>query len=59
MKQQMPLLDINGRRGLGPEKAQCPGVVEFQDKGAGVCVLVSRGREGGIGYFGRRNQERG
>jgi hypothetical protein len=32
----MALLGINGRRGLGPVKAQCPSVGEFEDREARV-----------------------
>jgi hypothetical protein len=44
---------------LGLEKAQCPSVVESQDREAGMGGLVSREREDGVGGFQRGNQERG
>jgi hypothetical protein len=48
-----------GREILGPEKASCPNVGEFQDREAGVDGLVIRDRGDGIGGFQRGNQERG
>jgi hypothetical protein len=55
----MALLDIKmGGEALGPEKARCPSVGEFQDRKAGVGGLVSKGRADGIGDFQRGNQER-
>ena len=44
---------------LGPMKALCPNIGECQGQEAGVCGLVSRGQEEGIGGFQRGNQERG
>jgi hypothetical protein len=35
-----------GGEALGPMKAQCPSVGEYQDREAGVGRLVSRRREG-------------
>ena len=36
-----------GREALGPVKALCTSVREFQDQKVGVGGLVSRGRQGG------------
>jgi hypothetical protein len=45
--------------GLGPMKARCPSVGEYQDQEAGVGELVSREGSGeGIGDSLRGNQER-
>ena len=38
-----------GEEALGPVKALCPNIGECQDQEAGVCRLMSRGREHGIG----------
>jgi hypothetical protein len=38
-----------GGEALGPVKARCPSVGEFQDREVGVGGLVSREGEGGIG----------
>jgi len=43
---------------LGLVKALCPSIGEFQDRKAGVCRLMSRGR-GWDREFQRGNQERG
>jgi hypothetical protein len=59
MYQRIALLDINGRRGLGPVKAQCPIVGEYQDRESGLGRLLSRRREDRIGGFQSGNQERG
>ena len=48
-----------GGETLGPVKAQCSSVGEYQDRQAGVGGLVSKGREDGIEGFQRGNQERG
>ena len=48
-----------GGETLGPVKAPCPSVGEYQDREGGVGGLVSRGREDGIVGFQRGNQERG
>lgn len=40
-------------------RAQCPGVGECQDQGAGVGGLVSKGGKEGIGGFWMGTQERG
>ena len=48
MYQRMALWDINGRRGLDPEKAPCPTVRAMPGQGMGVGELVSRGRGNGI-----------
>jgi hypothetical protein len=48
-----------GREALGPEKAQCHSVEEFQDREVGVGGLVNRGKGDGIGGLPRGNQERG
>ena len=50
---------INGGGGeaLGPVKALCTSVREFQDQKVGVGGLVSRGRGEQIGGFQRGNQE--
>ena len=42
-----------GGKALGSVKAQCPGVGECQDREGGVCGLVSREGEGGIGKPGK------
>jgi hypothetical protein len=47
----MALLDINGKRGLGPEMTGCPSVRESQDWGVGVGWLVSKGRGMRKGVF--------
>jgi hypothetical protein len=46
-----------GGEALGPEKAQCPSVGEYQNMEARVHGLVSRGRGDEIGGFLRGNQE--
>ena len=48
-----------GGEALGPVKALCPSVGEFQDRETGVGGLVSRGRGKGIGSFQMGNQEMG
>ena len=48
-----------GGEALGPEKALCPSVGEFQDSEARVGGLSIRGRGYGIGAFRRGIQERG
>jgi hypothetical protein len=48
-----------GGEALGPEKAECPGEGECQDREAGVCGVVSRGMGNWTGGFQRGNQERG
>ena len=40
-----------GGEALGPVKAQCPSVGEFQEREAGVGRLKSRGSGDGIGGF--------
>jgi hypothetical protein len=45
-----------GREALGPGKAKCPSIGEYQDREVGK--LVSRGG-GEIGDFWRGNQEKG
>jgi hypothetical protein len=40
-----------GGEALGPVKAQCPSVEKCQDRGAGVGVLLSRGKRGGMGVL--------
>ena len=44
---------------LGPGKALCPSVGEYQGQEVGVGRLVSRGRGKRIDGFQRRNKERG
>ena len=44
---------------LGPVKAHCPRVGEYQVREAGVGGLVSMGRGEGIEGFQRGNEERG
>jgi hypothetical protein len=44
---------------LGPEKALCPSVVEYQNREVGVSGLVSRGTEDGIGGFSEGKQGKG
>ena len=39
-----PCWTSKGGEALGPEKAQCPSVGEYQDREAGVGGVVSRGR---------------
>ena len=45
-----------GGEALGPVKAQCPSVREYQDREAGVGGLVSRGKGDEIG--GSRDEMR-
>ena len=40
-----------GGEALGPVKAQCPSVGEYQDREVGVGEFVSRGWKNGIGAF--------
>jgi hypothetical protein len=40
-----------GGKALGPVKAQCPSVGEWQDQEAGVGELVSRGRGTGMDFL--------
>jgi hypothetical protein len=54
-----PCGTANGGEALGPEKALCPSVGEFENREAEVGVLVSRGKGDGIGGFQRGNKERG
>jgi hypothetical protein len=46
-----------GGEALGPVKAQCLIVGEFQDQKIGVDGLVNRGMEEGIGIFGGEARE--
>jgi hypothetical protein len=46
-----------GGEALGLEKVPCPSVGECQDSEVGVGVLVSRGREDGIGDFRRETRK--
>jgi hypothetical protein len=48
-----------GGEALGPEKALCPRVGEYQDREAGVSRLLNRGRRNEMGGGWRGNQERG
>jgi hypothetical protein len=48
-----------GGEALGPVKALCPSVGEFQGQEVGLGGLMSRGREEGIVGFQKGNQERG
>ena len=48
-----------GGEAFGPVKIHCSNIGECQDREAGLCGLVSRGRGDGIGCFQRGNQERG
>jgi hypothetical protein len=47
-----------GGEALGPVKALCPSVGEFQDRETGVGGLVSRGRGDEIEGFQRGNEEK-
>ena len=40
-----------GGEALGSVKVLCPSIGEYQGQEAGVCVLLSRGRQEGIGAF--------
>ena len=57
--------DINGRKVLGPEKAGCPSVGEFEGEEIGEGGQLgehphrSRARQDGIGGFPRGNGKRG
>jgi hypothetical protein len=44
-----------GGEALGPVKALCPSIGEFQGQEVGVGGLVTRGRGEGIGSFRRGN----
>jgi hypothetical protein len=46
-----PCVTSMGGEALGPVKAQCPSVEKCQDRGAGVGVLLSRGKRGGMGVL--------
>ena len=65
MKQRKPYLVSMGEEALGPVKAQCPSVGEYQAMEVGVDEWVeehphrSRVMEDGIGGLGWGNQERG
>ena len=48
-----------GEEALGSVKARCPSIGEYQDREAGVCCLLRRGRRDEIGGFQRGNRERG
>ena len=46
-----------GAEALGPVKARCPSVEEYQDREAGVGRLMNRKWEDEIGVFWRGDQE--
>ena len=48
-----------GGEALGPVKALCPSVGQYQGQEAGVGKLMSRWRGEGIGSFHRGNQGKG
>jgi hypothetical protein len=58
MAQGWPSRSSMGGEALGPVKVLCPSIGECQGQDAGVCGLVSRGRQEEMGIF-RGETEKG